>query len=249
MDISRCSLKKQCERLGLPIAQWSRSKTKTPELAVVEAMTSAARKVAWCEGGSIQLLLYCLSFERLREFYKAWAAKELKELAASGAVVQTDPDVYAQSYMYSIRFGLESTRLLEFPHLPTHMVDAIGRASEADLVRAFDTLLSWQRKAPGFTDRLPAGRWRHKKWVGVNRDLIVALYRAFGPARCADIARGLLADTIGQQSGWPDLTWVEGTNVELVEVKTTDRLHPSQIATIPKLQKVLQVPIQVIQLK
>jgi hypothetical protein len=39
--------------------------------------------------------------------------------------------------------------------------------------------------------------------------------------------------------GWPDLIVIKDKNIEFIEVKTTDKLHTSQLNTIPMLKKAL----------
>lgn len=38
---------------------------------------------------------------------------------------------------------------------------------------------------------------------------------------------------------WPDLTIVKGNEVKFIEVKTTDKLHKSQLVTIPTFRKII----------
>lgn len=51
------------------------------------------------------------------------------------------------------------------------------------------------------------------------------------------------------RSGWPDLTLVKGSEVRFVEVKTTDKLHQSQLVTIPALRECLPYDFSVYRVK
>ena len=50
------------------------------------------------------------------------------------------------------------------------------------------------------------------------------------------------------RSGWPDLTLIKGNQIEFVEVKTTDKLHLSQIDTISTMKQVIPYTFKVLRL-
>jgi hypothetical protein len=103
--ISLCQLRKQCELLQLPHKIWCLPETRRPELAVMTAMSQTGWRVAYCEGGAITLLLYCLCFERLyRLSRKHWGNAQV-----------------AQSYMYTSIMCC-SYLLDEHPDLPEQML-------------------------------------------------------------------------------------------------------------------------------
>jgi hypothetical protein len=47
------------------------------------------------------------------------------------------------------------------------------------------------------------------------------------------------------RAGWPDLTLIRGSRVKFVEVKTTDKLHESQLITIPVMRSILPFEFEV----
>jgi hypothetical protein len=49
--------------------------------------------------------------------------------------------------------------------------------------------------------------------------------------------------------GWPDLIIIKDKNIEFIEVKTTDKLHTSQLNTIPILKKILPYSFSLYQVK
>jgi len=55
-------------------------------------------------------------------------------------------------------------------------------------------------------------------------------------------------DSYRYRSGWPDLTIGDKKQIELVEVKTTDKLHGSQLYTIPMLMSILPCNISVVRI-
>ncbi len=143
----------------------------------------------------------------------------------------------ARSYMYT---GLMSYSFLldEHPDLPDRMLRDIANTDERVMLQAFDTLKSWQGLRDG---------WAFHDWVGVDRELLQQLFRALGNGRCAAIARRFLQDPYAYSKGWPDLVWVRGSRAGLIEVKTSDQLHISQIITIPEMRDVSKLPVEVVQ--
>ena len=51
------------------------------------------------------------------------------------------------------------------------------------------------------------------------------------------------------RNGWPDLTLIRNNVIHFIEVKTSDRLHCSQLVTIPILREILPFNISVYRLK
>lgn len=47
-------------------------------------------------------------------------------------------------------------------------------------------------------------------------------------------------------TGWPDLVLLKNENIELVEVKTTDKLHSNQILQIQNIKRYLPYSINVV---
>lgn len=227
--ISQCDLSTQCEILGLPLQIWHLPKDGEPELAALAAVRKRGCKAAYCEGGAIKLLLYCLCFERLFKLAKVyWGSSER-----------------AESYMYGsiMCYGY---LLKTHPELPVQMVADITECSERGLLESFDILKGWQRPS---LSRGSDNNWSLRDWIGVDRDFVLSLYRALTASRCAAIAKLFLTDPYAYVKGWPDLIWVDGTKVGLIEVKTTDKLHPSQIITIPEMRQAAAVPVEVVQIQ
>lgn len=221
--ISLHDLREQCELLELPHKVWRFPKARRPELAIMEAISQTGCSVAYCEGGAITLLLYCLCFERLyRLCMKHWGNAQT-----------------ARSFMYT-SIMCYADLLEEHPDLPERMVDDIATTGERAVTYAFDTLKSWQGSGEG---------WAFRDWVGVDRELVHVLFRALGNAGCVAIAQRFLEDPYAYSKGWPDLVWVDGPRVGLIEVKTTDRLHPSQIITIPEMREAADLPVEVAQVQ
>ena len=51
------------------------------------------------------------------------------------------------------------------------------------------------------------------------------------------LAKKIAEDPYTFRKGWPDLTIVKGKDVQFIEVKTTDKLHKSQLNTIQEMKE------------
>jgi hypothetical protein len=221
--ITLLSLPKQCELLGIPLKVLRLPSGQKPEIAVLREIAKLGRKVAYCEGGAITLLLYCLCFERLYQLSTQYWGSEAA----------------ARSYMYT---GIVSYSYLleQYPNLMEDMLTDVANANEPSVLRAFAILKSWQGSSDG---------WAFRDWIGVNRELIRQLFWALGNTRCAALARRYLADPYAYSKGWPYLVCIDGETVGLSEVKTTDRLHWSQVITTPEMCEVGDLVVEVVQVR
>jgi len=86
-------------------------------------------------------------------------------------------------------------------------------------------------------------------YPGLEAAFISSLFNAIGSKCLRNIAEFLFEDPYCYRNGWPDLTLVKDGRIWLFEVKTTDRLHLSQIKTIPRIQKIIPAQFAVIHLK
>lgn len=66
-----------------------------------------------------------------------------------------------------------------------------------------------------------------------------ALFDAVDKELFIKVANKLSEDPYTFRNGWPDLTLIKDGGVSLVEVKTTDKLHDSQLITIPIMRDML----------
>ncbi|MCD6532605.1 MAG: VRR-NUC domain-containing protein [Deltaproteobacteria bacterium] len=69
-------------------------------------------------------------------------------------------------------------------------------------------------------------------------EFATAMYEAIDLKLFVAIAQKMSEDPYTYRKGWPDLTLTKGREVLFVEVKTKDKLHDSQIITIPAMQKI-----------
>ena len=66
-----------------------------------------------------------------------------------------------------------------------------------------------------------------------------AMYDAINSNIYISVAKKIAEDPYAYRNGWPDLTLVKGNKVLFVEVKTKDKLHDSQLVTIPVMRDII----------
>ncbi len=88
-----------------------------------------------------------------------------------------------------------------------------------------------------------------QEWYpGLTPSAIASLFDTLGAERLAQITSAIMEDPYLYRAGWPDLTMTNGTEMLWAEIKTTDRLHMSQITTLHRMKPLLPGKIRVIQL-
>lgn len=105
------------------------------------------------------------------------------------------------------------------------ILDAIRHSEPTGVGRAFDDIY-----------RFPSVR---EHYPDLTRDAMVQLYRSMGSDTLTEIAAAIMEQPYNLRSGWPDLTMTNGHEIAWIEVKTTDRLHNSQIFTLDRMMPML----------
>lgn len=85
-------------------------------------------------------------------------------------------------------------------------------------------------------------------YPGLTEEAMVALFNVIGSARLRQFTEAIAEDPYQYRSGWPDLTLTNGQQLIWAEIKTTDKLHMSQITTIYRMKSLMQGAIQVVHL-
>lgn len=85
-------------------------------------------------------------------------------------------------------------------------------------------------------------------YPGLTTHAMVSVFNALGPERLASIASAIMEAPYTYRAGWPDLTMANGTEMLWAEVKTTDKLHHSQINTLRRMKTVVPGQVRVVQL-
>jgi hypothetical protein len=85
-------------------------------------------------------------------------------------------------------------------------------------------------------------------YPGLTAGIMSSLFAAIGAERLAQITAAIMENPYSYRAGWPDLTMVKGSDMFWVEIKTTDRMHLSQIMTIFRMKPLLPGNVRVVQL-
>lgn len=87
-----------------------------------------------------------------------------------------------------------------------------------------------------------------REWhPGLSIEFADALYDAVPKSHFLQLAKWI-SNAHEHRNGWPDLTLVKDGQLKFVEVKTTDKLHYSQLVTIPALVREIGADVSVLQL-
>jgi len=85
-------------------------------------------------------------------------------------------------------------------------------------------------------------------YPGLTENAISAIFSTLGSSALRAITEAIAEDPYQYRAGWPDLTLAKGGEMLWVEVKTTDKLHMSQIITMSKMKPLLPGRLMVAQL-
>lgn len=122
-------------------------------------------------------------------------------------------------------------------HIETSKLDAIfnqiQQSTKTTYLAAFAEIMSYS----------PNREW----YPGLSLAFADALFDAVPKSDFVQLAKWISKDPV-HRNGWPDLTLVKGGRLKFVEVKTTDRLHHSQLVTIPALVREIDADVSVLQL-
>lgn len=83
---------------------------------------------------------------------------------------------------------------------------------------------------------------------GLTPGAMASIFDTLTSGHLAEITLAIMEDPYKYRAGWPDLTMANGTELLWAEIKTTDRLHMSQITTLHRMMALLPGKIRVIQL-
>ncbi len=83
----------------------------------------------------------------------------------------------------------------------------------------------------------------------VTAGFLLLLWGVLGRDRLSTIATKFFEKPYDYRAGWPDLTLVDGCGVHFVEVKTSDKMHPSQVRFAKEVAAPLGLRCAVYQVK
>jgi len=100
-----------------------------------------------------------------------------------------------------------------------------------------------------FSDIICQPSTQMDKCPELSIDFANAIFDAIETNLFIKLATRIAQDPYTLRNGWPDLTLVKGDQVRFIEVKTTDKLHCSQLVTIPIMRKILPFQFSVCKVK
>lgn len=84
---------------------------------------------------------------------------------------------------------------------------------------------------------------------GLSLEAGIAIFDALPRETLTKLTTKFSEDPYGYRKGWPDLTLIKGDEIKLIEIKTTDKLHKSQLITIPMLDQILPNKAEILKLR
>ena len=255
--IELSSLKQQARALSLPInnIELIIANKERPEIATMTYLLNECnyKAVCYAEGGDILTLLGCMSFDQIRNAWKEHCLthplyRSYHEDFGESSVEDTITDNMYPSPLGSMDLldlmenrpnTCPENRPSPYKYLMPSIMEAITNAKKDHIKKAFCTLKQWHIDMGWTGDNWP---WRN--YVGLTLSFVLSLYEALGNKVLANIAKMFFMDLAAFGSGWPDITAIDrNNNVKLFEVKTTDKLHRSQIITILAMANFFQIEL------
>jgi len=221
------SLKKQCEFLGIEIESLElKKKYADPSVDASFHFIRQGHRCSYCEGIALRKVLSCLYAHRIFEI----PGKEDRHTFFLDGL-------YHYDLVYNLNCGVEGTFHLPFKEynynsLTDELLNTINECNR-------DTFLINYRYL------YPKGYCCN----GVDESFAVQLYDLIGLDRFGKLARMIYSDPFAFSKGWPDLTLIRDGSVELLEVKTTDKLHESQLITISSVKNNINIKVKVLNVK
>ena len=213
LAVSLLPLEDQCEVLGLDLREIRCRWSGKPEPA---ALSEAVTEGEWGfadEGRMLHALIHALVLPRL---YSVMAA------------AWNDKAGYdrARSWLYGHYAGYNDIMDVA-PDIEDGMLADVRQFDRGAFSRSWQTLIEWN--ADNHVIPHPA------RWTGAEEAL--ATLDAVGEPRLSAVLAQVFTDPYSYYRGWPDLMIVDRSGrCRMVEVKTTDRMHYSQIVTIPDMK-------------
>ncbi|EHA6959117.1 VRR-NUC domain-containing protein [Vibrio parahaemolyticus] len=157
--------------------------------------------------------------------------------------------------MFTVLKALMLDKLAEH-NIYQSRADACGRYLEAQLTiledRAEEIIWSMadvneKRYVANFNEIITTPFIAHE-YPELSLEFGLAIFRAIDVSTFISLAKLIVTEPYSYRSGWPDLTLIKNDTVLFVEVKTSDKLHASQIATIPAIRNILPYEFKVVKI-
>lgn len=218
--LEAASLSFQCELLGLELETVPLARSRRVETDALKHYQEAGYQGCHAEGGILLLLLKALCLGWLREVRPSWDTR--------GCLPKEELRENASRNYFEAQLNDNLDKRDCF-------VSEVNSCNQESLITNFQEIYSY-----------PDVR---KAFPGLTEQLILGAYAALGVEKLVQILDLLMVNPYRFRKGWPDLTLFRDGEIRLVEVKNQDRLHLSQLVTIPAVQRAVGLPIAVLRVE
>ena len=168
---------------------------------------------------------YC-EFSSIKIIIKSLCLKALARAALLAYDFEDGIEFVRETY-YIFKFTKQDEESI------SNIYNELRNISKNEFIENFKVIYSHkinQEYSPGITEEFASSMFDN-----VSRDLFIKICE-------------LIRSHESYYNGWPDLTLISNGVLKLVEIKTTDKLHDSQIKTIPMLTEKLGIDVSVLKL-
>jgi hypothetical protein len=220
VGLKTVSLKKQCEIIGIQIETLKlKREYADPSVNALFYFMKQGNRGSYCEGVAIRKVLFCLYAHRLIKI----------------PIKKGNNDFFDGLSTYPFAVGLDmllnTDGVQDYDSLTEELLSAINECNR-------DIFLT------NYRELFPKGLC----WYGVDELFAVQLFDLLGIEELKNLARIIFSEPSAFYVGWPDLTLIRDGSVELLEVKTTDKLHESQLITIPAIIENCNINVKILKL-
>jgi hypothetical protein len=219
--LEKKSLTNQCKVLDLAIEDLHLDDLRNPELKAFQYFQNSGYVGSYCEGGAIGIAIKSLCLDWLTRDSIYYQAG----WSGRGGAINARQDVCLR--------GVSALAYVD-KHKLNDLYHAIRKSSKQTYLRAFNEIISYGM----------INEW----YPGLTIEFAEALLDSLDKEVFIAIAEWL-SRYPSHRNGWPDLTLVKNGKVEFVEAKTSDKLHFSQLVTIPAIMKIVPADVWVLRLK
>lgn len=216
--LSLLPLHEQCAFLEIPMERLALENWVTPEQAALDHYKQKRVNGCFSEGGIIQIIFLALCFDVLKAICEEKKGK-YDSISLSG------PLQFMGFKHYFIEFE-------------SQLIEIIKNSNPKTLSNNFDLILDSQFNQS----------WDFWGYKGITKNIVVDIYKGMGNEVLSEIAKRFFVDPYAYCKGWPDLAIIDDGVVKFIEVKTSDKLHGSQIITMGDMSKIAGVNISVLKI-
>ncbi|NTU73919.1 VRR-NUC domain-containing protein [Candidatus Roizmanbacteria bacterium] len=226
------TLKTQCEQINWPLltiyalkmnaGKWNEGQNSdlSPEEVVVARLAAENKESCWCEGMGINILMRAAALDVLT-----------KRSIFNGTQFSPREDAI-RGFFEGKCMTLKAFK----PEILTCIKNISPRQLQANIAEiCADPIVQYSFK-------------KNYPFQGILQNFLTSLADSVDSDFIAKIAAIFFRNPYDYRSGWPDLTVIDKNGVSFIEVKTTDRLHESQLRFAKEIAKPLGLECCVVQL-